>query len=130
MPDPNDYETLYRVALRRALASSEPTLLQVHVSVEVLDRYREDKNFSIFRTNTVGRVHKQGGWSLDFGISPVQDMLHVGFGQLVSLPEAEREHFAAHATLLSASKTFLSMRMSPGSCFDDGEVRTWDASAS
>lgn len=80
----------------------------------------------MIRTDTVGRVRKQGGWSLDFGIAPEEDMIHVTYAQLVALPEAEREHFAAHACLLPASKMFIQMRMTPGSCFDDGELRSWD----
>ncbi len=119
-------EALYRIAVRRALTSASPDQLTLHFAVEVLKRYREAGGFSIIRTDTVGRVRKQGGWSLDFGIAPEEDMIHVTYAQLVTLPESEREHFAAHACLLPASKMFLSMRMTPGSCFDDGEVRNWE----
>jgi len=121
-----DDEAMYRVALRRALKAMDPAQLTVHCDVAVLDRYRGAPGFSIIRTNTVGRVRKQGGWSLDFGISPEEDMVHVTYGQLITLPEEEREHFAAHACLLPASKMFLQMRLAPGSCFDDGELRSWD----
>jgi hypothetical protein len=92
----------------------------------VLNRYREAAGYSIIRTDTVGRLRKQGGWSLEFGISPDEDMVHVPFEQLMNLPETERDHFVSFATTLPASKTFLSMRMTPGACFDDGEVRSWD----
>ena len=128
MPDDPPREDLmtYRVALRRTLMRSEPDQLTLHFEVAVLDRYRGAGGFSIIRTDTVGRVRKQGGWSLDFGIAPDEDTLHVTYAQLVTLPEAEREHFAAHACLLPASKMFLQMRMTPGSCFDDGELRSWD----
>ena len=118
-------EMLYRVALRRTLLATEPAQVTLHFAVAVLDRYRGAGGFSIIRTDTVGRVRKQGGWSLDFGISPDEDMIHVTFGQIITLPEGEREHFAAHACLLPASKMFLQMRMTPGSCFDDGELREW-----
>ena len=118
-------ELLYRVALRRSLARTEPDQLTVHFEVTVLDRYRDAPGFSIIRTDTVGRIRKQGGWSLDFGIAPDEDMIHVTYAQLTALPEAEREHFAAHGCLLPASKMFLQMRMTPGSCFDDGELRPW-----
>lgn len=80
---------------------------------------------SIVRTDTVGRVRKQGGWSLDFGISPDEDMVHLPVASLLNLPEAEREHWAQHALTLPASRMFLSMRLAPGSCFDDGELRQW-----
>ena len=121
-----DHEMLYRVALRRALTAGDPDQVTLHFEAGVLDKYRDASGFSIIRTNTVGRVRKEGSWSLDFGISPEEDMVHVTFGQMLTLPEPEREHFAAHACLLPASTMFLQMRMTPGSCFDDGEVRSWD----
>ena len=121
-----DDEMLYRVAVRRSLMSSDPAQITLHFEVAVLERYRGKSGFSIIRTDTVGRIRKQGGWSLDFGIAPDEDMIHVTYGQMVTLPEDEREHFAAHACLLPASKMFLQMRMTPGSCFDDGELRNWE----
>ena len=121
-----DDETIYRVALRRALLASDASQVTLHFAVAVLDRYRGRNGFSIIRTDTVGRVRKEGGWSLDFGIAPDEDMVHVTYAQLLALPEDEREHFAAHACLLPASKMFLQMRLAPGSCFDDGELRSWD----
>ncbi|HLF08016.1 MAG TPA: hypothetical protein VI789_01520 [Dehalococcoidia bacterium] len=125
MPDTDDYETVHRVALRRALVAGDPSLLHLHFAAAVLDRYREGAGFSVIRTDTVGRVRKQGGWSLDFGIAPQEDAIHVQATGLLLLPESEREHWAAHAITLPASRMFLAMRLTPGSCFDDGEVRTW-----
>ena len=125
MPDTDDYETVHRVALRRALVAGDPSLLHLHFAAAVLDRYREGAGFSVIRTDTVGRVRKQGGWSLDFGIAPQEDAIHVQTAGLLLLPESEREHWAAHAITLPASRMFLAMRLTPGSCFDDGEVRTW-----
>jgi hypothetical protein len=119
-------ELVYRLAVRRALLASDPAQVALHFEVAVLDRYRGAGGFSIIRTDTVGRVRKQGSWSLDFGIAPDEDRIHVTYAQLITLPEGEREHFAAHACLLPASKMFLQMRMSPGSCFDDGEIRPWE----
>ena len=125
MADTQDYESVYRVAARRALTSGDPALVQLHFDAAVLDRYREGAAFSVIRTDTVGRVRQQGGWSLDFGISPEDDAIHVGWGDLLRLPESEREHWAAFTTLPPSSRMFLSMRLAPGSCFDDGEVRSW-----
>jgi hypothetical protein len=125
MSDVSEYESIYRVALRRALAAGDPVQVQLHFAVTVLDRYREAASFSIIRTDTVGRVRRQGSWSLDFGIAPEEDAIHAAWGDLARLPDAEREHWAAHATLLPSSRMFLSMRLAPGSCFDDGEVRSW-----
>jgi hypothetical protein len=125
VPDTQDYESVYRVALRRALVAGDPSLLHLHFAVDVLQRYREGAGFSVIRTDTVGRVRKQGGWSLDFGIAPDEDALHVQAAELLRLPESEREHWAEHALALPSSRMFLSMRLAPGSCFDDGEVRAW-----
>lgn len=125
MADTPDYESVYRVSLRRALAAGDPTLLQLHFVTAVLDRYREGSAFSVIRTDTVGRVRQQGGWSLDFGIAVEEDAIHVAWADLQHLPESEREHWAAFATLPSSSRMFLSMRLAPGSCFDDGDVRNW-----
>jgi hypothetical protein len=118
-------DSVYRVVVRRALAGGDPGLLQVHFDVSVLDRYRGSETFSLIRTNTVGRLRKQGAWSLDFGIAPDEASVHAAFKDLERLPEDEREHWAQHALLAPASKMFLQMRLAPGSCFDDGEVRSW-----
>jgi hypothetical protein len=128
MADTQEYEAVYRVAVRRALAAGDPSTLHLHFEVAVLDRYRSGAaaGCSVIRTNTVGRVRKQGGWSLDFGISPDEDMVHVPVEGLLRLPEAERDHWALHAVILPSSRMFLSMRLAPGSCFDDGELRPWD----
>jgi hypothetical protein len=125
MPDTPDYESVHRLALRRALVAGDPSLLHLHFATAVLDRYREGAGFSVIRTDTVGRVRKQGGWSLDFGIAPTEDAIHVQAAELLRLPEAEREHWALHSVTLPSSRMFLSMRLAPGSCFDDGEVRPW-----
>jgi hypothetical protein len=120
-----DYESIYRLTARRALNAGDAALLQLHFAVAVLDRYRQGANFSVIRTDTVGRVRQQGGWSLDFGIAPQEDAIHVAWADLQRLPESDREHWAAHATLPPSSRMFLSMRLTPGSCFDDGELRSW-----
>ncbi len=125
MSDTQEYEAVYRIGVRRALVSGDATALQLYFEVAVLERYRGVSGMSIVRTDTVGRVRKQGSWSVDFGISPDEDMIHVPAGSLLNLPEAEREHWASHAVTLPASRMFLSMRLAPGSCFDDGELRQW-----
>jgi hypothetical protein len=125
MTDTQDATGIYRVALRRAFTQHDPELLQVHFEAEVLDRYRGAAGFSVIRTNTVGRVRKEGGWSLDFGISPDEQAIHASWGDLSSLPEAELEHWAASALPRTSSRVFISMRLTPGACFNDGEVRPW-----
>jgi len=111
--------------MRRALSLEDPSLLPLFFEVAVLERYLSAPGFSIIRTDTVGRVKKEGGWALDFGIAPDESILHLTWRDLSMLPEAEREHWGQHAVSLPASKMFLQMRLAPGSCADDGELRKW-----
>jgi hypothetical protein len=107
-----------RVTQKRALDSSDPALLQVGFDVAVLARYRESPAFEVMRTNTVGRVRQQRGWSLDFGISPGEATVHASW--------QARAHWSAHvAPLTTYSDMFLRMQLSPSSCFDDGDLRSW-----
>ena len=122
----NEETAVFRVVLRRALAAEDLVNLPVHFEAAVLARYRGSAGFSLIRTNTVGRVKKEGGWSLDFGISPGEDLIHVFAADLLRLPGDEREHWAANVVGLPMSKIMLQMRLAPGSCIDDGEVRGWD----
>jgi hypothetical protein len=116
-----------KVVLRRAFASGDPALLQVSFDAAVLDRYRADPAYQVMRTNTAGRVRKQAGWALDFGIVEGDRTLHASWAALMqSLDEGERDHWAAHAVpSASLSENFLRMQLAPSSCFDDGELRTW-----
>jgi hypothetical protein len=80
------------------------------------------------RTNTVGRIRSVEGWSLDFGIAPDNELVHTSATELTQrLPATERQHWVQHAATLAASRTFLTMRLAPGSCIDDGELREWSA---
>lgn len=116
-----------RVTQQRALKSGDPALLQVGFDIAVLQRYLDDASCQVMRTETVGRVRKQGGFTIDFGIAPDEVTVHASWSALmVALPEAEREHWAAHTAPASGySDMFLRMALSPSSCFDDGELRAW-----
>jgi hypothetical protein len=116
-----------KIVVRRVLTASDPSLLQLSFEAAVLDRYRGAPEYQVIRTNTAGRVRRQGGWSLDFGIPEGDRTIHSSWKALRDqLPESEREHWAAHATAsASLSDNFLRMQLSPTSCFDDGELRTW-----
>ena len=115
-----------RLVTRRALTQNDPALLQVAFDASVLDRYRESSAYSVIRTDTVGRVKKQGGWTLDFGIAPGEATIHAPWQTLTALPDVEREHWAAHAAAtLELSEMFLKMQLAPSACHDDGEVRAW-----
>lgn len=109
------------------MKQENPALLQLAFEAAVLDRYRSDAGCEVMRTDTVGRVRKQGAFTIDFGIAPGEAVLHASWQALTAvLPEAEREHWAAHAAPATAySEMFLRMLLSPNSCFDDGELRAW-----
>jgi hypothetical protein len=115
-----------KVVARRALMSDDPSLLQVSFDAVVLDAYR-GKGHSIIRTDTVGRVSKERGWSFDFGIAPDERSIHASWRALMTLlPEGEREHWASHAVAGGGmSDMYLRMQLSPNSCHDDGDLRDW-----
>jgi len=94
----------------------------------VLDRYRGRTGWRVLRTNTVGRVQSPEGWSLDFGIADAERLLHASVSEIAQrVPAAEREHWAEHLVTPAVSRSFLTMRLVPGSCIDDGDLRAWDA---
>ena|SRR5579872_5327803 len=96
----------------------------------VLDQYRERHGWRVMRTNTVGRLKSPDGWSLDFGIAPDDELVHATTTELTQrLPAAERQHWAQHVVSPATSRNFLTMRLAPGSCIDDGDLREWPARA-
>jgi hypothetical protein len=122
----SDYLT---IVYRRALEKNDPGLLQVSFAIEVLHEYLAHPSCKVIRTDTVGRVRKQGGWSFDFGISPDGKTVHASWRALTTmLPDDERAHWASHtAPAATYSDMYLRMQLSPNSCHDDGDVRDWDA---
>ena len=123
--DQTESQNIYRILVRRALLATDSGNLPLYFEATVVQRYRDAAGFSLLRTNSVGRVHKEGGWSIDCGIAPGEEILHVSFGAFAGLPEAEREHWASFAIALPSSKMFLQMRLAPSACYDDGQVRAW-----
>src|SRR5438067_6393698 len=90
----------------------------------VLDRYRGLAGWRVMRTNTVGRVRSPEGWSLDFGIADGDALVHTSASELSQrLPVTERQHWAQHIVTPEVSRNFLTMRLAPGSCIDDGDLR-------
>ena len=78
------------------------------------------------RTNSVGRLQSPAGWSLDFGIAEGEELVHTSVNDLAQrLPATERQHWAEHLLTPSVSRNFLTMRLAPGSCIDDGDLRDW-----
>lgn len=94
----------------------------------VLDRYRGQAGWRVMRTNSVGRVRSPDGWTLDFGIASGDGLLHTSATELTQrLPASERQHWAQHVIVPATSRNFLTMRLAPGSCIDDGDLREWPA---
>jgi hypothetical protein len=105
-------------------ALSQPDKALVVFRAGVLDKYLEQNGTKVQRTETVGRV-KTATWSLDFGIAPDEQSIHVPLGLLRDrLPENELEHWLGQIDDSSYSENFLKMQSSH-SCIDDGGLRDW-----
>ena len=91
----------------------------------VLDKYRGQPGWRVIRTNTVGRLTSPAGWSLDFGIAEGEELIHASLNDLQRVPATERQHWAEHLLTPPVSRNFLTMRLAPGSCIDDGDLRDW-----
>jgi hypothetical protein len=92
----------------------------------VLDRYRGRPGWRVVRTNSVGRLSSPEAWSLDFGIPAGDQLIHATTAEVVQrLPAAERQHWAQHLVTPPVSRNFVTMRLAPASCIDDGDLRDW-----
>jgi len=101
-------------------------VVPVWFDVGVLDRYRALAGWRVMRTNSVGRIQSPEGWSIDFGITPDEDIVHATVADLAQrLPAGERQHWLQHLLAPATSHNFVTMRLVPGSCIDDGDLRTW-----
>jgi hypothetical protein len=117
-----------RTALYQRVLGGDLGAAHVWFDQRVLDRYRAQPDTRVMRTNTVGRVRASGGWSLDFGIAESETLIHTSLADLTQrLPAGERQHWIQHLVTPAVSRTFVTMRLTPGSCIDDGELRAWPA---
>src|SRR3954454_7241444 len=106
-----------RVALYLRVVGGDVGAAQLWFDQRVLDRYRAQSGWRVMRTNTVGRIRSPEGWSLDFGIGPGERIIHASAADLSQrLPASERQHWAMHVVGPPVSRTFLTMRLAPGSC--------------
>src|SRR5919201_1836886 len=113
-----------RQALYLRVLGGDLGAAQVWFDQHVLDRYRGRDGWRVMRTNSVGRVRSPEGWSLDFGIAGIEALIHAPANDLSrSLPPAERQHGAHPLLPPPVSSNFLTMRLAPGSCIDDGDLR-------
>ena len=123
---PEDANIYLRLLYRRVFASQDAALAQVSFDPSVIDKYRDKPGYTLVRTNSAGRIKREGAWSLDVGIAE-GSTLHASLRDVMNrLPEAEREHWASHVVALPMSSAFIQMQLQPGSCFDDGELRAWE----
>ena len=117
-----------RAALYLRVLGGTLALAQVWFDQRVLDRYRQRAGWRVMRTNTVGRLRSPEGWQLDFGIGDGDRVIHTSAEDLVQrLPASERQHWAQHVVTPSTSRAFLTMRLAPGSCIDDGDLREFES---
>ena len=117
-----------RVALYLRVFGGDLGAAQLWFDQHVLDRYRALSGWRVMRTNSVGRVQAPGGWSLDFGVVDGDELLHTSAAELSQrLPANERQHWAQHLVTPGVSRNFVTMRLAPGSCIDDGDLHDWPA---
>jgi hypothetical protein len=117
-----------RRALALRLLGGDLGAAQLWFDQRVLDRYRAQTQpgWRVMRTNSVGRVRSPDGWSLDFGIPEGEELIHTSLNDLAQhLPARERQHWAEHLLTPPVSRNFLTMRLAPGGCIDDGDLRDW-----
>ena len=113
-----------RAALYLRVLGGDLGAAQLWFDPRVLDRYRAQPGWRVMRTNSVGRVRSPEGWSLDFGIAEGEALVHTSASDLVQrLPATERQHWAQHVVTPDVSRNFITMRLAPGSCIDDGDLR-------
>ena len=115
-----------RAALYLRVLGGDFGAAHVWFDERVLDRYRAQTGWRVMRTNTIGRVRSPEGWSLDFGIAEGDEVVHTSVSELTQrLPIGERQHWAQHIVTPGVSRNFVTMRLAPGSCIDDGDLRDW-----
>ena len=115
-----------RLALCVRVLGGDLGVAQLWFDQRVLDRYRGQSGWRVMRTNSVGRVRSPDGWSVDFGIAEGEQLVHASLSDLTQrLPATERQHWAQHLLTPPVSRNFLTMRLAPGSCIDDGDLRDW-----
>lgn len=121
--DEKSYEALL---LKMALSPGNIHLTPVFFDVDVLDKYRSGSGFSLVRSNTIGRLKREGGWSIDFGISPDERSIHASAGDIADrLPADEQSHWVRHLAVQRMSENFIKTRLTTGACIDDGDTRKW-----
>mgnify|MGYP001605216238 CR=1 FL=1 len=103
---------------------SQHGLAQIVIHIDVWQKYLEQNDISVKRTDTVGRV-KAATWSIDFGIAPDEKTVHVTLNDFVNkIPEKEKAHWLENIAADRFSENFLKMQ-GGHACIDDGGLRQW-----
>ena len=119
-------EASYEALLLKKALAGNLQLTPIFFDVGVLDKYRSGSGFSLIRSNTIGRLKREGSWSLDFGISPEEKFIHVSAGDIADrLPPDEQAHWIRHLAAPAMSQNFVKTRLTTGACIDDGDTRKW-----
>lgn len=114
-----------RQLLKSMADKQQANKAQLFFDAAVLNKYRESEKVRLIRTDTTGRVSQQGSWSVDFGISGDDHIIHVSAEAFVlKVPKAEQEHWLDHIITLPVSDNYLKGLIRPG-CIDDGPIRNW-----
>ena len=115
-----------RIALYLRVLGGDLGAAHLWFDQQVLDRYRAQPGWRVMRTNSVGRLRSPDGWALDFGIDQSDWLIHTSAAEISQrLPTSERAHWAQHVITPAVSRNFVTMRLAPGSCIDDGDLRDW-----
>jgi len=111
-----------RLVTMRVLGGAA-ALAQLWFDAVVLEKYR-GAGGRVLRTRSMGRL-KLSAWSLDFGIAH-DTLIHVSAGEAQArIPEAERDHWAAHAVTPALSANYVTVQVTHGTCVDDGDLTDW-----
>ena len=111
--------------VKRVLDTGKYDLMQVWFDSAVLQKYREDPDCRILRSDTAGRLRGPGGWMVNFGISPQDTYIHMSIATALGISDREREHWLAHVVSLPVGQNFLRMTLNPNACIGDGDSREW-----
>lgn len=122
---PIDSPEVVQRYVEKALVDKDPSALPMVFSMKALERYRE-AGYTLYRTNSAGRVQSPDGWRLDFGIVDGAGVIHAAVRDVLKLPRAERRHLAAHVVTGPMNARYLKMHMGQGGCVDEGDIVEWD----
>ena len=120
----------WKRTVARALSAGDAGVLPLHFRAAVLLRYLERSENSVLRSDSVGRLIQPGKAAVDFGIVDDDQIIHLRFGDLLTLvPESERPHWLEHLLAPAVSRSLIQMQLTPGACHDDGPLRRWTPDA-